>query len=408
MALSSILSVPPALYYPKFRAYWFGTLASVMGFQIFIFAQLWLVHSMTGSALYLGYVGLATATPSILLNLIGGVYADKLDQRKLIIITQLINGLLMLTLATLTMLDKVMVWHVLILGFTSGAVGAFDQPARQAMYPQLIDRKVMVSAVALNSVLWQGTRIFVPPIAGLIIAVAGTATAFYIASMGSLVMAGVLLMLKTSNISSVSGQSAMRNMMEGLRFITSNSIFAYLIGLTFFNSLFGMTYITLMPIFAVDMLKVGAQGQGVLLGASGVGALLTTIWFSSRSSRENKSKFIIGGIILSGLCVAGFSLSADYLNNLLLAMGLMFCVGIFNSAFMVSVMSSLQLMVPDAMRGRVMGFYGMTWSIMPLGGMQAGALGSVIGVSSAVALGGLLVSTVGAVVVAVNKQIREL
>ena len=93
MSLPSILHVPPALYYPKFRAYWFGTLASVMGFQIFLFAQLWLVHSMTGSALYLGYVGLATATPSILLNLIGGVYADKVDQRKLIIITQLINGI---------------------------------------------------------------------------------------------------------------------------------------------------------------------------------------------------------------------------------------------------------------------------------------------------------------------------
>ncbi len=408
MSLPSILHVPPALYYPKFRAYWFGTLASVMGFQIFLFAQLWLVHSMTGSALYLGYVGLATATPSILLNLIGGVYADKVDQRKLIIITQLINGILMLTLATLTMLDKVMVWHVLILGFTSGAVGAFDQPARQAMYPQLIDRKVMVSAVALNSVLWQGTRIFVPPIAGLIIAIAGTATAFYIASMGSLVMAGVLIMLKTPEVSSASKHSAISNMIEGLRFITSNSIFAYLIGMTFFNSLFGMTYITLMPVFAVDMLKIGSEGQGLLLGVSGVGALITTIWFSSRPNVGNRSKFIVGGVILSGLCVAGFSMSADYLSNYFLAMGLMFLVGVFNSAFMVSVMSSLQLMVPDRMRGRVMGFYGMTWSIMPLGAMLAGVLGSFIGVSSAVALGGLLVSTFGVVVIAINKQIREL
>ena len=163
-----------------------------------------------------------------------------------------------------------------------------------------------------------------------------------------------------------------------------------------------------MPVFAVDMLKIGSEGQGLLLGVSGVGALITTIWFSSRPSVGNRSKFIVGGVILSGLCVAGFSMSVDYMSNYFLAAGLMFLVGVFNSAFMVSVMSSLQLMVPDRMRGRVMGFYGMTWSIMPLGAMLAGALGSFIGVSSAVALGGLLVSTFGVVVIAINKQIREL
>ena len=159
---SSLFSVPPALRYPAFRAYWLGTLASVSGFQMFQFGQLWLAYEITGSPLFLGFVGLANAIPAIALNLFGGVFADLFDKRRLIRITQLITAALIILLAVMTMLDAVHIYNLLIIAFFAGAVNAFDQPARQALYPHLIDRKVMLSAVAMNSAIWQGTRIVAP------------------------------------------------------------------------------------------------------------------------------------------------------------------------------------------------------------------------------------------------------
>ncbi|HCH08122.1 MAG TPA: MFS transporter, partial [Dehalococcoidia bacterium] len=166
--------LPPAFRYPAYRAYWLGTLASVSGFQMLNFGQFWLVFELTESPLYLGYVGAANAISAITLNLFGGVYADKLDKRRLIIITQLITAALIFLLAFLTVTGVVAVWHILAIAFVTGAVNAFDQPARQALYPHLIERSAMVSAVALNSAIWQGTRIFAPAVAGVIIASLGT------------------------------------------------------------------------------------------------------------------------------------------------------------------------------------------------------------------------------------------
>ena len=135
------------------------------------FGQLWLVHELTESPLFLGFVGVATAVPAIALNLFGGVFADRLDKRRLIMVTQTLSALLIFLLATLTVLELVEVWHVLAIAFVTGAVNAFDQPARQALYPHLIDRKVMMSAVAMNSSIWQGTRIAAPAVAGIIMVI---------------------------------------------------------------------------------------------------------------------------------------------------------------------------------------------------------------------------------------------
>ena len=192
-------------------------LASVIGYQVLMFGQLWLMYQITGSPLSLGYVGLANAIPGIILNLFGGVYADRLDKRRLIVIAQLITSALVFLMATLTLLDLVRQWHILAVAFSVGAVEAFNQPARQALYPHLIDRRVLVSAIALNSSVWQGTRIVAPALAGLIIAWVGTATAFYFAGFGSVIMALVLLFLKLPPIPQGSRGSAARGMWEGLR-----------------------------------------------------------------------------------------------------------------------------------------------------------------------------------------------
>jgi MFS family permease len=319
----------------------------------------------------------------------------------------LVAGLIFL-LATLTLLDLVQVWHVLVIAFLAGAVNAFDEPARQALYPHLIDRKVMMSAVALNSSIWQGNRIIAPAVAGFIIALAGTAVSFYLAGLGFLIMAVVIISLNIPRVSERARGSPSQDLIEGLSFIWKNSIFSFLIGMTFFNSFFGLAYITLMPVFAVDILEVGADGQGLLMSVGGVGALLATVWLSSRGRTQHKGLLILGGAVMFGLSLAAFALTSELIGFYPLALALMFAVGLFNSAYNISVQSSLQAMVPDRIRGRVMGFYTMTYSISPLGAMQAGALGSLITVPFAIALGGIAVVAFAVVPAMVSSKVRNL
>ncbi len=400
--------IPPALRYPAFRLYWLGTIASVTGFQMLRFSQLWLVYELTGSPLYLGYLGLAQAVPAIALNLIGGVFADRLNRRALILSTQLLNTILITILATLTWSGQVEVWHVLAISFGAGAVNAFDQPARQAIYPTLIDRSAMMSAVALNSTVWQGVRIIAPAIAGLIIAVGGTHITFYLAASGFLVMAMVMLRIKVPASTERLRGSPVSDLAEGLKFIKGNSIFSFLISMTFFNSLFGMAYMTMMPIFAVDILGVGATGQGQLLSISGVGALLMTLWLGARSNVGREGLRIIGGAVFFGAAVAAFAVTSELIGSFPLALAIMFFIGVFNSIYMVAIMTSLQIMVPDHMRGRVMGFYGMTYSLAPLAGMQAGAIASVLSATWALVIGGFAVVLFALGPATLNPRVRNL
>ena len=367
-------------------------LASVSGFQMLRFGQFWLIFQITESPLALGYVGLANGVPAVLLNLFGGVAADKVDQRRLIMVAQSIIAVLVFVLATLTLLDVVKVWHILTMAFLAGAVEAFDQPARRALFPHLIDRKDMMSAVAMNSAIWPGTRIMAPAVAGLIIAWAGTAATFYISAAGFLTMAVVVYGLKVPKVASRPSTSTIHDLREGLSFVGKNSMFSYLIGMTFFSSFFGMAYIPLMPLFATEILRVGAAGQGWLMGLGGVGSLLTTIWFAAKGGNVSRSLLIIGGGMMSGISVVAFALTSVWIGSFVLALALMFLVGVFNTMQNTALQASMQMLVPDHIRGRVMGIYGMTYNIRPLGGMQAGALAGLITAPFAIAVGGLAVT----------------
>lgn len=404
----------PAMAYPAYRAYWAGTLASVIGFQMLNFSQFWIIHELTQSPLYLGYVGLANAIPAIALNIFGGVVADRFDRKKLISITQTINGLIILILASLTFTGIVQAWHVIALALLAGAINAFDQPARQALYPSLIDRSVMMNAVALNSAIWTGTRIIAPAIAGIIISLTNTATSFLISALGFFVMTAIVLSLSIPKTESESSQQSQKNdLFEGVRFIWKNNIFLILICITFFNSFFGMSYIPMMPVFAVDILKVGADGQGILMGFSGIGALLATIIIGRTKNFKQRGLLIILGSLVFGISIAVFAITAMQFGNYYTALFILFIIGASSSTYMISIMSSLQLMVPNNMRGRIMGFYGMTWSIMPLGGMYAGFLASYIGddrtgVPISVTLGGFLIIIFSIGPFLMNRNVRNL
>ena len=405
----------PAMAFPSYRVFWFGTLASVCGFQVLNFAQFWVVHRLTGDPLFLGWVGLANAVPAIVLNLFGGVLADRVERRKLIAVTQTVNGFIILVLAAVTFTGIVQAWHVILLAFFAGAVNAFDQPARMALYPILIDRSVMMNAVSLNSAIWTGTRIIAPALAGLIITVVGEGFSFLLSAIGFFILGMVVVRLKVPD--GVKPERLQRksrsDLLEGIKFILGNSIFTFLIAITFFNSFFGMSVIPMMPVFAVDILKVGADGQGVMMGVGGVGAFAMTLVLGRMGNLRYRGMMIVVGSAVFGLALALLAISSKQLGNYPLAVFFMFVMGAFSSVYMISIMSSLQLMVPDHMRGRVMGFYGMTWSIMPLGAMYTGALAKVFadageGVPFAVAIGGILVTLFAVGPVVMSKGIRSL
>lgn len=398
-----------ALRHSGFRRFWMGMVASVLGFQIMTVAQGWLIYDLTDSELALGYVGLAAGLPAIVLNLFGGVIADRVNQRILLIATQMVSSLGMLALAILTLLGLVEPWHIVASAFLIGSVQAFDAPTRQALYPHLIEREDMLNAVALNSMVWQGTRVIGPAIGGLIIGTRlGVSPGFFAPFLGFLLMAVMVSTLRLPPIQRASGSTLLHDMAQGVNFVRTNSIFAFLIGMTFFNSIFGMSYIFILPVFARDIFEVGSPGLGALHAVSGVGAVLGTLITASLGNFRHKGRLLLGGAVLFGVFLILFAATGSVFVSFPLSLVFLFFAGISTSIYMITIMSTLQLMVPNELRGRVMGIYGMTWSLLPVGAMQSGAIAEYTSAPLAVAVGGAAVILFAVVMGVGNRQVRNL
>ena len=393
-----------ALQYRDFRLFWIGQVIGVLGFQMLIISQGWLIYDLTGSKIQLGLVGLSAAVPAILLNLFGGVVADKINPKLLIMGTQSMAGLTVTVLATLVLTHLIQPWHVMAGAFAWGALGAFDQPSRQAMFPHLIDRRSMMNAVALNSMVWQSTRIVGPAMAGIFIDWFGAALTYYLAGAGFFIFVLFLAAVRMPRIVRTRSSSFFRDLMAGVIYVRNNHIFTFLLGMTFFNSFFGLSYIQLMPVFQKDILQVGASGLGVLMAASGVGALTGTLVIASLGNVKQRGKIIIGGAIAFGLLLTLFG----YSHWLPVSLVLVALAGGASSIYMILAQSTLQVLVPDEFRGRVMGFWGMTFNIMPLGGFQAGILANYFGAPLTVALGGTAVIAFALLGAARDPEVRRL
>jgi len=401
------MKLPLALQNPNFRAFWGGTLISVIGFQMLRFTQFWLIYDITDSSLYIGYLALANGIPTIVFNIIGGVYADRLNQKVLVFITQLLLAVLIFVLFCLTFMGVVNELHILILAFLSGSVEAFDQPARRALYPSLIDREAIPSGVALLSGIWPGTRIIAPAIAGFLIVWTSVATTILISAIGFLIMAIIAINLKVNFTPQQRSTSPLEDLLEGFTYIKAHSIFRFIISITFFQSFFALAYIPMMPVIAKEVLSLGPEAQGVLLGASGLGALSTTIVIAIKPNLGSKFFHVVIGSFLSGLSVVFFALSTIQSGSYYLAIVCMFIVGIFGTLPAISAQSSLQLSVPNNLRGRIMGLYGLTFSLRPLSGFQAGVISGFTNPTFAIAFGGAALSIFTVASFITNKNVRN-
>ena len=393
--------------YGHFRYYWLALLAGVTGHQMLLnFTLGWLMFDLTGEERDLAFLGIAIAVPALVLNLLGGVLADRFEPKFLVASAQSTSATIVVGLATLVLTDRVEVWHLLAAAGLIGAVQAFDQPSRASVFPRLVQRDHIVSAVALESLVWNGVRVLGPTLAGVMIDRLSIQASMFFSAATFYVMASVVSMLRLRTRSPASGQ-VVDQIQEGFRYVRAHSVFSMVMLLTFCNSLFGMAYIHLMPSFAKEVLGVGPGKVGFLLGAAGVGAIVGTMIIANLKDHHRKGLVILGGAIIYGVGLILFSVAA-WRGLYGVSMGLLFLVGVCNSLYLVGGMSTLQQLVPDRLRGRVMGMYTMTWSLAPLGMAQAGFVAQYFGASVAVATGAVVIVVVAALVLVNSSEVRSL
>jgi MFS family permease len=401
--LGSRYATLSALSYPSFRLYWLALVSSILARNLQIVAQSWLVLQLTDSPLMLGLAGFIYGAPTIPLTLIGGAIADRANRRLLFIFTEAMMAVFYFAIATLIMAGRIQIWHVFVFAFLSGCVRAVDQPTRQALLPSTVPPEAMTNAVALTSMVWQLCRLVGPALAGMLIYLFGVASAFYTGGLAFLIAIALLLALRIRQAAfRAGGGSLLRSTLDGLKFIWHNEIFLILIGVSFFHAIFGMSYVTLMPVYARDILHAGSRGYGFLQSASGAGALIGAIMVALSASSPRKGLLALGALMVFGVILMGFAFATWFP----LSLGLVFFIGMANDFFLTMVSSILQLRLPDGLRGRVMGVYGLTWSFMPIGGAIAGTIAEYASASLAVAVGALFVFAVS-LFVAVYFRIRE-
>ena len=392
-----------ALRHPLYRRYWLGSLGSVGGTQFVTLASGWLVvFELGGSPLDLGYIGGATAAPTIVVNLFGGVLADRMNRRRLLLATSLLTALLLGLLAALDAGGAVAIGHVVAISAALGLVYGVDWPVRNAFFPQLIEHDQMISAVALNS-MWQATRIVSPAIGGVAIAIFGTAFVIAAGALGFAAMFLVLLTLDIEAPPSTARREVLRELADSVAYIARTRLFAALILLTYATSFFGFAYVFLMPLMAVE-LDVGSASLGFLYSMLGIGAVSGTLLTFRLQRVLTLGRITLGGSIGSSLFILAFALSPAYP----LSVALVFGAGLCNSMFMITSMTALQLRVPDALRGRVMGIHSITFSLIALGGLFGGAVANASDVRVAVALGALLLAASTLTVALTQPEVRRL
>ncbi len=400
-----------ALQRPAYRRYWLGSFASVGATQLQVMAQGWLVFQLSGSALMLGYLGAAAALPAIVMTLFGGVLADRVNKRRLLMVTSLIVATLLLATGVLDFSGYARAWHVILIAALISFVSGFDWPARQAMFPLLIERQDMMSAVALNSIIWQSCRMVMPAMGGIILAYSDTWVVFMLCAAGFLTMFFVMSGLNIQTPARQLANSTFQHMAEGLTFIMTHRIFLVLISLSYAGMFLVSSYMQLMPAFS-ELLDAGETGYGYLISITGVGSVIGTLIVGSLQGSRRLGFIILGAALMSGLTIHVFSVTVSgfFAESLTypLSMLAVFTIALFSSVFMITSMTVLQLQVPDNLRGRVMGFHGITYSLMPLGGLLTGFIATLTSAPVAISISASVYVLLVLVIASTQSSVRRI
>jgi MFS family permease len=378
-----------ALKHKNYRLFFSGQSISLIGTWMTRIATSWLVYRLTGSALLLGVVGFAGQIPSFLLAPFAGVWVDRWDRHRLLVGTQVLAMVQSVVLAVLTLTGRVTIWHVIALSVFQGVVNAFDMPARQAFVVEMVERREdMANAIALNSSMVNAARLLGPSLGGVIIAAVGEGWCFMIDGVSYIAVIASLLAMKIAPraMKTVKNANMLAQLREGWHYAAGFAPIRKLLLLLALVSLVGMPYTILMPVFANEILKGGPNTLGLLMAASGGGALLGALLLAARKSVLGLGKYIPLSAALFGAGLVAFS----YSRVLWLSLLLMVATGL---GFMVQMAVSntvLQTIVEEDKRGRVMSFYTMAFmGTAPFGSLLAGTVADRIGAPHTLILSGV-------------------
>jgi MFS family permease len=376
----------PALRHAEFRLFWFGQMVSLTGTWVQSVAQQWLVLKLTGSAFKLGLVTTVQFIPLLLLSLVGGVIADRVTKRNLLLATQVVSALLAIALGTLVRTGQVQYWHVLVFAGALGTVNAFYTPARQAFVPELVDKEAMLNAVALNSAIFNGARVIGPAVGGVMVAAVGLSLNFYINAASYLaVIIGLLLIRPRPPRADARVENMRNNLVEGLSYIKSAPVVLTLLTLVGVASLFAINFSILLPLFAEYILHIGSSGYGFLMAAMGVGSLGGSIFMAFLMKQEYARRLVyVGAITLTvAEIILGFSRVAG------ISVGLLIVIGLSQTLFTTTANTSILTLTPRRLQGRVMSVYSLMFlGMTPFGSFLAGWIAERFGAPAAMIAGG--------------------
>jgi len=350
--------------------------------------QAWLVLQLTDSAFKLGIVTALQFLPTTFFALLAGTFVDRFPKRKILLFTQISMMVLALILATLTLLDWIEYWHVLVLAVVLGLVNTLDIPARQAFVVEMVGKESLMNAIALNSTVFNLGRLVGPAVAGLLIGLLGMAICFYINALSfCAVILGLLAMKVDAYIPEKKQKDISGEIHAGLNYTRANPkiFFPFLILALF--SIFSMNYNVLIPVFATEGLSQGALGFGILMTSLGTGSLLGAFVLAANSKKGPKMKVLF----FSALGTAFFLVILGFENQYLLSCLTLVLVGFLNMIFVTSVNSMVQYNSSNSMRGRVMSVYALVLGgLAPLGSIFSGKAAEILGAHRSISLSGII------------------
>jgi len=362
-----------ALNHRDYRLYFVGLLVSNIGTWMQSVGQSWLIIELTDSAFLLGLISTLQFAPTLLFSLFGGVLADRLPKRRTLLITQTSLMLLAFTLAVLVFTGQVQYWHVAVLAFLLGTANSIDVPVRQAFTVEMVGgRQDLSNAVALNSAIFNGARLVGPAVAGLLIAEYGVGTAFLLNGISFLAIIGALMLIKAQGAPQARSQrSVVEDVKEGMGYAFRTPMVSFLLTLIFVIALFVINYSVLVPVLARNVLQSGAEGYGLLMSSLGAGALVGAFLLAFRRRGEVNVKPLVAAAL--ALCAA--TASIYFVREFWVASVGLFLMGLAQILFTADANATVQLIVPDQLRGRVMSLYHVMFAgTTPFGALFTGTV----------------------------------
>lgn len=392
-----------ALQHRNFRLFFYGQLVSLIGTWMEQTALSWLIYDLTRSKFLLGAISAVGSAPMMIFSLWGGVLADRYPKRSILITTQTCAMILAFVLAMVTWTHLATPTLIMIIAAVNGIVLGFEMPARQAFTVEMASKEDLLNAISLNSSIFNGARVIGPSIAGLLIAHVGTAACFFVNALSFVAVIVGYLLMRVPPRAGPTKEEASLHPLSGIQYVIKNRRVRTILGLFGIVGIFGWSYAVLMPALARDVLGLGPNGYGVLMSASGVGALVGALAVATFGHIFAPRNMALSGVWIFSAAVVSLSLTSNFYFSLLL----LFFSGIGMLLFFSTSNTVLQTIVPDNMRGRVMGVWSLVFGAMiPLGSLQAGAVAHWFGTQSSLAFGAIICALSGLVaLIAIRRRL---